>query len=293
MSALFLETNLSFEDVNLDAMTSFDSVSGNYYMWLVQRDLNNYKLDIDLSTLNVKAGSPITIETVNGAYYGEVSTIENVSNDKKLQLNLPAQSVMLVTIPSGNLKQQIIQAGADATVSGGVNAGKNFGTASKLSVSLDASKPENNKVSFIHFNTADLNQAKRIVLGVNGSVKGEKVFRFHVYGIPSGFDQSKITWQNAPQLDAKEALINDVGQKAFVAGELAFDNKQRYHYLDVTDLVKKHATKDITFVMVRETRHMGDDEDKGREISINSLESDSKPILQYWIENNNSSATQN
>jgi hypothetical protein len=280
-----LDTKLSFEDVNLDAITSFDSISGNYYMWLVQRDLNKYKLDIDLSSLNVTSGSPITVETVNDSYYGEVSALGSVSADKKLKLILPAQSVMLVTIPSGNLKKQTIQATNNATVSAGINAGKNFGSSKKLLVALNAAQPEKNKVSYIHFDVSkvDLDQTKCIVLALNGNASDEKVFRFHVYAIPSAnFDQNQINWKNAPQLDAKEALITQVGQKAFVAGELAFDSKEKYHYLDVTSLMKKHRNKDMTFVLVRETRQLGDDEDKGREVIINSKESDKKPKLEIW-----------
>ncbi len=90
-------------------------------------------------------------------------------------------------------------------------------------------------------------------------------------------------WNNALLLDSKEALIKEVGQKAFVAGELAFINQQQDHMLDVTDLVKKHAGNGITFVLVRETRQLGDDEDKGKKVMISSGESTKKPTLEFWF----------
>jgi hypothetical protein len=90
-----------------------------------------------------------------------------------------------------------------------------------------------------------------------------------VYGIPNTrWNAASLRWQNAPLLDGKEALIKEVGQKAFVAGELAFTGTAADHWLDVTELVKKHTASDLTFVLVRETRQLGDDEDKGRQAIV-------------------------
>lgn len=283
-----LETTASVNDPGLDTYTSYDRKSGNYYMWLVQRGLFDYELAIDLSKLPVSAGAPVTAETVDEAFYGEVANISVIPENKEINLTLPRQSVVLLTIPSGNLKKQTILPDADATVSAGPNAAKNYGGSKEMTVALDAAKTENNKVAYIHFDGANYKaeKAKRILLAVNGEASGDNVFRLHVYGIPSeGFDQDKITWQNAPQLDPEEALIHGVGQTAFVAGQLAFDNKSKYHYLDVTDLVKMYGEKGITFAFVRETRHLGDDEDKGQHVSISSMEAGHEPELNFWIAN--------
>ncbi len=40
--------------------------------------------------------------------------------------------------------------------------------------------------------------------------------------------------------------------------------------------------KMITFVLVRETRQLGDDEGKRKKVMIGSLESDNKPELIFW-----------
>jgi hypothetical protein len=156
-----------------------------------------------------------------------------------------------------------------------------------LLVRLDAAQPENNKVACIYFDLTQqpAREAHRIVLNVNGYTgNGNRPYRLHIYGIPSiKWDQKKLNWTNTPMLDDKEALIKEVGQKAFVAGELAFSTRPQNHMLDVTDLVKKHGGKGITFVLVRETRQLGDDEDKGREVIIHSLESGNKPVLDLWF----------
>jgi hypothetical protein len=73
-----------------------------------------------------------------------------------------------------------------------------------------------------------------------------------------------------------------VGQKAFVAGEIAFTNKEAMHWLDVTELVKRHAREGISFVLVRETRQLGDDEDKGFKVFITNKARDKAPAMVYW-----------
>jgi hypothetical protein len=263
-------------------------------MWLVQRGLFDYNLKIDLSGLDIAAGSPIIAETVNPNYYGEVTSVTTLPVNKKYAYNLASQTVVLLTIPKVALTKTTVTAIANATVSSGKNASINYGTQKQLSVSLDASQPEKNKVTYIYFDIPKVTpNMQRIVLTVNGKVSGlnhqngeikKEPYRLHVYGIPSDkWDQKKLNWNNALLLDSKEALIKEVGQKAFVAGEVAFNNHFENHKLDVTDLIKKHPSKGITFVLVRETRQLGDDDDKGREVMISSGESTKKSTLEFWF----------
>lgn len=282
-----LDTKASVEDSDLDTFTSFDEVSGNYYMWLVQRGLSDYQLNIDLANLKIPAGTPITAETVNGLNYGEVTNLINLAHTGKFDITLAPQSVVLLTIPSGKLNLTTVIANANVTVKGGADAAKNLSSAKQMEVQLDASNPSNNQVSYVHFDLGNNKpaQIKRTVLAINGHVdSGDKTYRLHVYGIPQqkAFDQNKVNWNTALLLDSKEALIKNVGTDAFVAGEIAFDKKDKYHYLDVTDLIKKHANQGITFVLVRETRQLGDDEDKGRKVLISTSKSTAAPKLQIW-----------
>jgi hypothetical protein len=282
---ILLNTKANVEDSDLDTYTSFDATTGNYYMWLVQRGLSDYQLNIDVSSLKLNPGTPITAETVNGVNYGEVTDVISLASTGKFNLTLAPQSVVLLTIASGKLTSATITATANATVKGGKNAALNFNAAANMEVQLDASNPSNNEVSYVHFDLGAIKPAaiKRTVLAISGHADGgNKPYRLHVYGIPQkkAFDQSKITWNTAMLLDSKEALINNIGSAAFVAGEIAFGTKEKYHYLDVTDLLKKHATDGITFVLVRETRQLGDDEDKGRKVILSK--STAQPKLQIW-----------
>ncbi len=281
-----LETKNSVDDNGLDTYTSYDAQSGNYYIWLVQRGLFDYQLKLNLSTLAIASGVPITAETVNPFYYGEVTRLINLPANKNIDFILPAQSVVLLTIPKMKQTRKMITASADATVAVGRNASLENSSQKELTVQLDAAEPEKNNVSYMWFDlskTAPLTSQK-VLLKVNGHTdKTGAPFRLHVYGIPSAkWNEQKLDWNNALLLDNKEALIKEVGQKAFVAGELAFTVQQQDHFLDVTDLVKHHSEKGITFVFVRETRQLGDDEDKGKKVMIRSLESNNKPELIFW-----------
>ena len=279
-------TTVSVKDDNMDALTSFDSTTGNYYMWLVQRGAYRDFIQVDLSALHIMPNTPVTAETVGPSSYGEVSDLLTVNAQQQVKITLPGQAVMLLVIPSGSLRQQTLIPADDATVAGGKNAATNYGKAQELTVALNAARPDLNQVSYIRFNTAGINLAKarRIVLKVYGSnVTDTSLFRFHVYGMAAGdWKQQQISWQTAPQLDTREALITQVGRKAYIAGELSMNAGPKDHYLDVTQLVKAHAGSSITFALVRETRQLGDDEDKGKKVVIGSSESPHKPALLIW-----------
>ncbi|QKJ33074.1 discoidin domain-containing protein [Mucilaginibacter mali] len=279
-----LKTEASVNDAGLDTYTSYNTAQQTYYMWLVQRGAFSYHTKINLGDLQIAAGSPIIAETVSDKYYGEVSGVYQTKTDKSIDITLAPQSVTLLTIPLNAPAQKLIYASADAMVSGGANSTRNYSVAKTLGVALNAAEPAKNEVSYIDFNTNNIASAKRVLLKVNGKVNDDKgAYRLHVYAIPgTGLNAAKLNWKNAPLLDAKEALIHQVGQKAYVAGELAFDAKVQYHQLDVTDIVKNHQAQHITFVFVRETRELGDDNDKGREVQISSMESTLKPQLQVW-----------
>lgn len=280
-----LKTSASVDDSGLDTYTSFDKKSDKYYIWLVQRGQFDYDLSIDLSKLNIDAGAPVTAETVSDSSYGEVTDVMSLPNTKKINFNLHGQSVVLLTVPKGSVKELQLFPQADATVTAGSNASKNFGRSETLTVSTNAETPEENKVSYLYFDKIkNSKNAQKILLAVNGKTSSSSTYRLHVYGIPSKkIMEDQINWNNAPQLDSTEALIQGVGQKAFVAGELAFNNTWKYHYLDVTEAVKKYGADGVSFVLVREVRYFGDNGDKGEKVMLRSKEGDEKPYLEVWF----------
>ncbi|OAQ42041.1 hypothetical protein A5893_02695 [Pedobacter psychrophilus] len=281
-----LQTTSNADETKFDHYTSYDEKSGNYYMWLVQRDGFDYNLKINLADLNITAGNPVIAQTVSPNLYGEASQVSSVATDKSVEISLPAQSVVLLTIPAGNvLSKKIANVNNDANVGGGIDRTKNYSKDKTLQIALNAADPAKNKVAYLNFNIGeDTKNVKQMVLSVYGKASTDTTFRIHVYAIPNQtFDENKINWDNAPLLDITEALLTQVGTKAFVAGELSFDGTDRTHYLDVTEVLKNHPANNYTFVLIRETRHAGDDEDKNRSISIGTKEGKNPAQLIYWI----------
>ena len=284
-----LQTESSVKHSGLDACTSYDAETGNYYIWLVQRSPFDYRFKFDLSALGLPAGIPVIAEAVGPDAFGEVAEISEIKNNSSFEMNLPAQTVMLITVPSaGSLKKMSVFPDAAFTVSGDNSSAQN--NYEKLMVSLDAAQKENNKVSYIHFDNSELGQkgiSELTLLGINGFVdKEENSMRIHVYGFPSKNPTcEKVSWENAPFLDSKEALIHQVGQELFFAGQIPFNTNQTYHYLDVT----RHAGKcpdGITFILVRETRHMGDYGDKGRNVVVSNVQPDTAPVIIHYYKAN-------
>ncbi len=273
-----MTTKLSVDDPGMDTYTSFDAASGNYYMWLVQRGLYTYHLSANLAALNLPTGAVATAELVDAAHYGEVTNVIRIV-DGKFNIDLPAQSVMLLTISAANMQQQLIPTTAATSVQGGKWSAAVRKPGAPVAVQLDAGQPGNNQVAYLQFNLpSNVKNTNRALLQLNGATDKSTPFRLHVYAFKSAaWKAASLTWKNAPLLDSKEALLHGVGTKAFVAGEIAFENTGNTHWLDMTDILRQAGAGPITVVLIRETRQLGDDEDKGHQVVINTTTD--KPAL--------------
>lgn len=282
-------TEISEEHPGLDACTSYDAESGNHYIWLVQRSPFKYKFKIDVSALQIPEGTPVIAEAAGPHHYGEVAEITQIQNKGIFEIDLPGQTVMLITIPAGDkMNKKTIKPASAYTVSGKTNSSSI--NEESLKIALDASDLENNKVTYVHFNLSEhlnINNSQLSLLEVSGFVdKGEKPMRIHVYGFPSsGKENKNISWGNAPNLDTREALVKNVGKDVFFVGQIAFDREQRTHYLDVTRHLKKYPDG-IAFILIREIRHMGDYGDKGRNVVMSSAHSEKSPVLIDYYKSN-------
>lgn len=96
-----------------------------YYIWLVQRKLSPNTLTLDLKSLNLPTGTKVFAEEVSANAYGEVVWSKEISENGQLSFELPAQSVMLLTIPRAcQSTPYTLTATADATIKSGSNSRK-------------------------------------------------------------------------------------------------------------------------------------------------------------------------
>ena len=280
-----LETIVSVDDQDLDVCASFDAVGNCYYVWIVQRNMFTYTLNLNVSQWNIATGTPVTVEEVGHKHHGEVVRSETY-NGGNLELNVPPQSVSLVAIPAARqLKKTVINPVADASVKGGKYAGKNFGTSETLAVELNSATKEKNQVIFITFDLSkiDVRNIEKAIVSMNGrNATDNAPFRTYMYAITDKpVNEKTLSWETAPNLDSEEAQVV-FDSKIFVAGQIVLDENNQYRRLDVTDIVKGHVGQNVTFVVIRELRHLGDDMDKGRTGIIHSRESKFPPYLEIW-----------
>lgn len=267
----------SAEDPDFDTAACV-AEDGTYYVWLVQRNRTDCELNLDLSALGIGAGHPVVCERVGTNSYGEARVLRT-GVAGTLSLSAEAQSVMLLTV-SAQADYREAAAVCNAAVRGGHVSHKSLG------VQLDASDFANNAVTYIGFDAAraGVADARRVVLSLDGRSSGAGPYRFHVYlyGSDEPFDERKICWENAPYLHAGEACMQEDAAPLHIAGELTMTPDRRRHELDVTELARRYAGRQLTFVLIREVREPGDDADKGRRVSISSRRDREKPLLKIW-----------
>ncbi len=279
-------TTKSEADNDLDALTSFDPQANVYYMWLVQRKPISNKLTIDFSKLNLPENARIIAEEVSNNHYGDVIWVKAVDNNQTLTMDLPAQSVVLLTIPvAGNENYKKLTCDADATIKGGKNSRTNQGAGKELFVEMNASQADNNQISYIRFDLKDMdkNKLNAAILSVYAKSSSESPYRLHVYAVEDeNWKENNITWENAPNLDKGQCIISGAGKTARMAGELVAEQTPGYCSLDVTKILRNTKGRYISFVFIRELRQLGDDTDNGKKMIIHSRESANQPQLICW-----------
>lgn len=280
-----LQTVKYVTDNDVDAITAFSPEEMKYYVWLVQRKTSTNDLTLDLTSLGLPAATPVFAEEVSANAYGEVIWVKNLSDNGRVTFQLPAQSVILLTIPISPNPVQTLTTTADATVKAGINSRKNFGKAKTMQVEMNASRTNNNQVSYIKFDLTGVDKEKinAAILNIHGRASTPSPYRFHVYALENcNWDEYSINWNNAPNLETEQVRITEVGQTAYVAGEIVVNSVPACHQLDVTSIIRKSRKPEITFVLIREARQLGDDSDKNKHCTFSTRESTNKPILTLW-----------
>ncbi len=277
------ECRLSAESPDFDFLASADTLTGNIYVWIVNRKKASLDLKVDMRETGVAPGTDVIYEQVDACHYGEADVLR-ISSDGLLHLTAGAQSVGLLTVHSSMADPVRLPAAKAVCVRGGAFSGK-VQKGGSLRVGMDYSDRSSDHVTYVSFDMKDVYDAGRIVFGVHGRADGDRPYRYHVYCFEGG-TASGLKWDGAPYLDADESRALSVGTDCFIAGEIAMDSYPDYHYLDVTDVVRNHAgSGKVTFMLVRELREPGDTYDDGRNAEISPVKSSEPPILLIWQKN--------
>lgn len=249
-----LRVERTAEDPDFDCCWAADSTAGVLHGWIVQRHDTTYRLNLDLAALGVK--SPYVVaEQVGHRRYGDAE-LHRVDVAGRLSLQIPPRSVTLLTVPMAAATQHRVAAKRVGSLRGDGSAEQS------LCVTLDAAQPDNNAVALVGFSLkpAEVARASRILLRFEGRANKIGEFRFHLYAAGRSF--GRIT-PGQLAIDPAEPRMLQPGQRWLVAGQSSLSEQSCERYIDLTEVVKRHASQGLTVAFVRELREAGDDYDQG------------------------------
>lgn len=271
------------------AYTSYDPATNNYYILAINPNTStDYTATFNMSGLDIYTDSVITVEEISEDHWGEVTQITKMPSSKSFSLTHPKQSVWLITVPKGPVLNELkLVASADAQVQGGASANTNFGSDVSMRVKRDSNNTSNNRASYLKFNTSGINlsNVKRATLRVTGYNPIDSTdMSFHVYGVnDDSWNESTITWNNAPSLDPASSAMTGVGVTSTPLGHISADGTSTTMRVDITEYVRKHPDSVLSFALIREARYSGDNSDDGRHAILNTREASSGlPYLELW-----------
>lgn len=285
-----LETNIGCGDMHYQAYTTYNADRDTYYLWTVQvNEQADYTVELDLSDLDVKAGAPVSIREISAAKFGEVVYNGRLPDSRKITVTQPRASAWLVSVPK-NRKVTVrnYPAVADATVKQGTSSKENAGSSPVLQVRRH-SNSDMNRISYLKFIVdGEQQDIERAYLRLHGKRVSEYAFdnpfTFRVYGLADdSWQELQLTADNAPAIcrTVSATKRGAITLSSPPVGHLSFTDRGVFSEIDVTNFVREHADKELTFLLIRELKWPGEDTDfAGAELASREAGAALAPNLQ-------------
>jgi hypothetical protein len=258
---------------SLQLAAAHNTQAGRYSLLSSNLASASASVNLNLSNWGIPPGAIVTVEEVSSERHGEVRQLIQMSASGQISLTQPGQSVFLITVPEKAPGYRVtLGATDDANVKAGLSGDNNYGTSPNLYAKNEPTNPEARNVTFIKFDLGGLDSAHvdQAVLRVFGEDDGSDPLQHviaHVYGIVGdAWDESTITWDNAPNLAASTGAVDSIDDNfvegiettASVLGHFTGTPTAREMLLDVTSFVRDHADQQLTFMVAREVRFNGE-----------------------------------
>jgi hypothetical protein len=287
-----LKTEIACSDPEYRSWTTLDEQTGRYYVWAVQVDeFATYELEFDLNRLDLPPDALITAETVSGARQGEVTLVTALPQDRKIRLQQPPQSALLLTIHQRPLKRQTVYPHADATLIQGGQSERNFGKETTLQIGRDT-KSGSNKISFLKFKLpVGTAEVQRAVLELHGQSHSAHAYDggllFRVYAVQEAeWDESGITAANAPSVCRTVSALKKIDLHHHPVGHVTCFAAPAKLRVDVTQLVRearKNSREEVDLVLIKEVHWPGENTDHiSAVISSREAGQQEAPKLYLW-----------
>ena len=209
------------------------------------------------------SGSLATWETVTKDTFGNSQILSSSSSVKGWQVDLPSQSVGLLTLRSfSGVKPETLPSTSASSTSG--SSLKSGGT--DLAQTL------------FSFGTAQSKKAATHFLHLKGKYSGAQPIPLHLYALRKPADSGKafpFRKKQMPKVEASGLSISGLGTDLDWLGGFTFSPTQSEAWLDITSALERRGTDDIQLVIARDIRNKGD------QISPEAVEWNSAEIVSY------------
>lgn len=268
----------------LNLLASYDPVGQRYYVLSVNNTTSGVALTVNMSAWRVPTNNPVLIEAVNESCYGAGIAFTNVSSASTVGGTQGSNSVWLFTIPAQPQQPaQVVLAAANAQVSDGTNKNVNYGARTNLVIEDNSTNAGFRSAALLQFQVPSFNptnlQLALLTLSAS-SANGSPLEEAYVYGILSNnWSENSVTWASAPNLAQNvppgtmftNNFLLGAGSSALMAGQLVAGPVLSQYTIDVTPFLKGSASSNVSFLLERGVRFIGDTAD-GDGVSVVSRE---------------------
>jgi len=208
-------------------------------------------------------GSLVTWETVTKDTFGNSQILSSNSSGKGLQVDLPSQSVGLLTLRSFScIKPETLPSTSANSTSGSFL--KSGGT--DLAQTLFSFGVAQSKKAATHF------------LHLKGKYSGAQPIPLHLYALRKPAtcgDSFSFRKKEMPRAGASGLSISGLGIDVDWVGGFTYSASQSEAWIDITSALERRGTDDIQVVIARDIRNKGD------QISPEAVEWTSAEIVSY------------
>ncbi len=282
-------TETSGSDNDRRSIAVVDSSEYAYYFYSSLKSDDDAKVTLDLSSLDVTTGAPVTVQRVDTNNVGQITDMLAVDGAKKVSFSSPTNTALLVKIPCHviTLSDTALGALQDSYLT--IGAPGDHSTESTIKVSMHHSDPALRRVGLLKFALKDLQGSNRAILKLSGCNTGAETDQreiIHIYGAEGGsWTGQNLTLNNASGIgkyyasgstlqkttgDGDMVEIEDnyagtasgkgLGIYGKFLGQISFFSPSfKENSLDVTDYIRSLPNKGkndtVSFVLARIVRY--------------------------------------
>ena len=255
----------------LNLLASYDPVAQRYYLLSVNNTTAAVALTVNLSAWGIPTNNQVLVEGVNESCYGAGLMFTNIGSGSSVSATQGSNSVWLFTVPAQPQQPvQTILASANAQVVDGANKNVNYASGTSLLVEDNSTNANYRSAAFLQFQLPTFSstnlQLALLTLSAS-SANGAASVLSYVYGVSTNsWSENSLTWANAPNLAQNippgTAFTNNfvlgAGSSAFLLGQLVASSAPAQYTIDVTSFVQNSASTNISFLLARGVRFLGD-----------------------------------